>query len=247
MFGITFDIKYLIVFLTGIVFGFLFLGLLYVYSILISLRKKTKRKRQVVEIDSLEIELMIKNAQKEFKNKELRKEVGYFTHLKEVLLSLSLDIAKKYYPKSKTPLLELTVEESLLLTHYISDRLNELLSARMLRPLKRRTLTQFKTLYDAKVKVEESKVVEVGKSVKAGKVARTFFNTTNLLNPAYWIKRVTTDKLYGIIIMRISCALIAITGEETYKIYSKSFYQEPEALDIDLESYYENIESGDEL
>lgn len=237
-----FDWKYLIVFLTGIMFGFLFLLLLYLYSVLLSFRKKRKYQRTPLEIDELEIEMLIKDAQDQFKNKELRKEVGLMSLLKEVTLDLSTDIAKIYYPTSKYPLLELSVDETLLLTHYISERINDFLSAKLLAPLKRRTMAQIKGIYDAKVKIEETKVVEVGKKVGAKKIGKTVLGVVNALNPAYWVKKVTVDKLYDVVIVKISLAVIAIVGEETYKIYSKSVFKTPEELEFNIEDFYEEIQ-----
>ncbi len=236
-----FDWKYLIVFLTGIMFGFVFMLLLYLYSVVVSLRKKGKYKKRPVEIDELEIELLIKDAQEVFKDKELRKEVGLTTHLKNVNLDLASDIAKKYYPTSKYPLLELTVEEALELANYITERTNDFLSARILSPLKRRTIAQIKAMYDTKVKVEETKIVKAGKKVGAGKISKTVMGVVNVLNPAYWVKRLAVDKLYDVIIVRICLAIIAITGEETYKIYSKSVFKKPEDLNVDIDELYKDI------
>lgn len=236
-----FDWRYLFVFLTGILFGFLFMLLLYLYTVLLSLRKKTKYRRNPIEIDEIEIELLIEDAQEQFKDHELRKEIGLFNHLKTISIDLASDIAKKYYPKSKYPLLELTVEESLELTNYISKRVNQFLSAKILSPIKRRTIAQIKAIYDTKVRVEETKIVKAGQKVDAKKIGKTVLGVINVLNPAYWVKRLTVDKLYDVIIVRISLATIAIVGEETYKIYSKSVFKDPEDLNIDIDALYKDI------
>lgn len=242
------DWRYLIVFLTGIAFGFVFMLLVYLYSVIASLNKKKKYKRNPIEIDQLEIELLIKDAQEQFKDKEVRKELGIFAHFKNVNLDLISDIAKKYYPTSKYPLLELSVEESLELSNYISNRINEFLSARILAPLKKRTLAQIKGIYDAKVKVEETKIVKASKKVDAKKIGKTVLGVINLINPAYWVKRITVDKLYDVIIVKICLASIGIIGEETYKIYSKSVFKDPDEIDVDIDQLYQDIiidESGE--
>lgn len=239
---IPFDYKYLIVFLTGVLFGFFFLFLVYLYTVILSLnRKRRKIKKNPPVIDELEITLFIKDAQDKFKNKPLRKEVGLFEHLKTITYDLSLDIAKKYYPTSKYPHLELTIEESLLLTHYIANRIDELLSAKLLSTLKGRSLAQIKNLYDQKVKLSESKLIKVSKEAKVKTVGKTILNVLNMINPAYWIKKVTVDKLYDIIIIKICLAIISIVGEETYKIYSKSVFIEPKDIDSDVDKLYESI------
>ncbi len=236
------DFKYLIVFFTGILFGFLFLALIYLYTAIISVnRKNRKLKLNPPHIDELEISLLIKDAQQQFKNKSLRKEVGFIEHLKTICVELANDISKKYYPLSKTPLLELTVEESLLLTHYISDRIEDFLSAKILAVIKQRTLSQIKFIYDSKVKVSEMKVVKVAEEVQVKKISKIVLGTLNAINPAYWVKRFTVDKLYDLIIIKIALAVIAITGEETYKVYSKRVFVEPKDLKLDIDSLYDEI------
>ncbi|MDY0133687.1 MAG: hypothetical protein RBR46_01545, partial [Acholeplasmatales bacterium] len=136
---------------------------------------------------------------------------------------------------SKYPLLELTVEETLELMNYISERINDFLSARILAPLKRRTLAQIRSIYDVKVKVEETKIVQMGKKVGAKRIGQAVLGVINVLNPAYWVKKVTVDRLYDIIIVKICLASIGIVGEESYKIYSKSVFRDPADLDIDTE------------
>lgn len=239
---IPFDYKYLLVFLTGILFGFFFLLLVYLYSVILSLnRKKRKIEKNPPVIDELEIQLFIKDAQNSFKDKPLRQEVGLFAHLKTITHDLALDIARKYYPTSKYPLLELTVEETLLLSHYIANRIDEFLTAKLLSPLKHRSLSQIKGIYDKKVQIESSKVVKAGQAIKAKTVGKTILNVLNMINPAYWIKKVTVDKLYDLIIIKICLAIIAIVGEETYKIYSKSVFIEPKDLDTDIDDLYDQI------
>lgn len=238
----SFDLKYLIVFLTGALFGFLFLALFYFYSVLVLVNKKNKKlKLNPPHIDELEISLLIKDAQNQFKNKSVRKELGLAEHLKTVCLELASDIAEKYYPTSKHPLLELTIEESLLLTHYIANRIEEFLDARLLAALKRRTLNQIKFIYDSKVKISEMKVVKLAEEVQVKKISKTVMGVLNAVNPAYWVKRFTVDKLYDLVIVRICMAVIAITGEETYKIYSKRVFVEPKDLDLEIDSLYEDI------
>lgn len=232
--------KYLIVFLTGIIFGFFFVMLIYLYAVVASLRKKKKYGKNTTNIEELEIELLIEDAETLFKDKEARKEVGVFAHFKNVSHDLVSDIAKKYYPTSKYPLLELSVEESLDLSNYISNRINEFLSARILAPLKRRTLAQIKSIYDVKAKVEETKIVKVSKKINIGKIGKTVMGIINIINPAYWIKRLTVDRLYDIIIVKICLASIGVVGEESYKIYSKSVFKDSADI-LDIDQLYEEL------
>ena len=99
--------KYLIVFLTGILFGFVFLLLIYLYIVILALKSKSRKKHEREKIDDYTIEILINDAQEQFKNKKIRKEIGLGSHFKNVNTDLALVIAKKYYPTSEYPLLEL--------------------------------------------------------------------------------------------------------------------------------------------
>jgi hypothetical protein len=59
------------------------------------------RKTDEQDIDEEEIKWLIQDAIKLFKDKESREAAGYGKHLLEVNRELSVDIAKKFYPKSK--------------------------------------------------------------------------------------------------------------------------------------------------
>ncbi|MDO9628823.1 MAG: hypothetical protein Q7I99_02890, partial [Acholeplasmataceae bacterium] len=131
---IRFDFSTFVSFLIGLSFGFLLLLLIYLYAVLKSLNKGLKlRGADEQDIDEEEIKWLIEDAQKQFKDKETRHAIGYHKYLLQLTRELSVDIAKKFYPKSKYPYLELTIDETLRLNHYITDRLEELLQGRILR------------------------------------------------------------------------------------------------------------------
>lgn len=239
------DWKYLVVFLSGIFFGFLFLSLLYIYSVIASLNRKNKRsKKTTLEIDQLEIQMLINDAKTIFKDKEAKNEAGLVPHLRTTVIDLTNDISKKYYPTSKYPLLELTLDETLKLTHYISNRVDELMNAKILTMLRNRTLAQIKSLYDTKTKISDTKVVKVAGDLKTKKISKTILGALNALNPAYWIKKVTVDKLTELVVMKICLAIIQIVGEETYKIYSKSVFRSTEE-EFNIDELYEEIKKGE--
>ncbi|MDY0316369.1 MAG: hypothetical protein RBQ63_01200 [Acholeplasmatales bacterium] len=239
------DWKYLVVFLSGIFFGILFLSLLYIYSVIVSLNRKNKRsKKTTLEIDQLEIQMLIDDAKTVLKDKEIRKEVGLVPHLKTTIIDLTTDISKKYYPTSKYPLLELTLDETLKLTHYVSNRVDELMQAKILTMFRNRTLAQIKSLYDTKTKISDTKVVKVAGDLKTKRIGKTISGALNALNPAYWIKKVTVDKLTDLVIMKICLQVVQIVGEETYKIYSKSVFRTTEE-DFNIDELYEEIKKGE--
>lgn len=242
-FQFKFDIGYLVVFVTGVIFGFLFLLLLYFYTLLKTMQSKTFYKKAVEpDIDEEEIKLLIKDAQSVFKDKKLRDEIGLVAHVKGISTELAKDIAIKFYPESKYPLLELTIDETLLLGHYITDRIDKIFSdSRMLRIFRGRTLANLMALYSVKTAVDESAIMKVEKKFKVKKRVTDIFSAINIVNPAYWIRKVTVDNLTQQIIFKICLAIIGIVGEETYKIYSKNVFKAEKEIDSGLDNIYESI------
>ncbi len=243
-FSFRLELGYLGIFFAGVMFGFLFLLLLYLYTILQTMRNKDFYKKAIEpDIDAEEIKLLIKDAQEQFKNKKDREDAGLVNHLRAITIELSKDIATKFYPKSKYPLLELTIQETLQLGHYITDRVDRLFDAKLLKIFRGKTLASLMSLYEVKEKVDDSTVMKVEKKFKVRKRIGDFFSAINIANPAYWIKKVTVDKLTQTIILKICLAVIGIVGEETYKIYSKNVFQVEKVIDSGVDELYDSIQN----
>src|SRR3989339_1408854 len=175
---INFDLSSLISFLIGISFGFLMLLLIYVYAVLKSVNKGLKlRQTDEQDIDEEEIKWLIQDAIKLFKNKEAREEAGFAKHLLEVNKELSVDIAKKFYPKSKYPYLELTVDETLMLNHYITDRLSEIMKGKIFNLTRGWTISKIVEMNETKSKIENSAVVKT--AMKYSKVTNAAVQILN--------------------------------------------------------------------
>jgi len=242
-FDFRFDIGYLIVFLSGIAFGFLLLLLLYFYTLLKTMQsKRFYRKAVEPDIDEEEIKLLIKDAQALFKDKKLKEEVGLVSHVRTISMDLAKDIAVKFYPNSKYPLLELTIDETLMLGHYITDRVDKIFSdSRLLRIFRGKTLANLMMIYSVKTTVDESVIMKTEKKFKIKKRLGDIFSAINIVNPAYWIRKVTVDKVTQQIINKICLAIIGIVGEETYKIYSKNVFEVEKTLDAGVDNIYDEI------
>jgi len=251
---ITFDWKTLITFFTGVAIGFVILFLIYLYAVLKGLNKELKlRKVQEEDIDEEEIKWLIKDAQNGFKNAKLREEVGFGNLLFRQSKELAEDIAKKFYPNSPYPNLELTIDETIQLAHYITNRIDEVIGGKILRLFRGITIRKIMEMNNAKNKIQESRLVKTVKKTGVSKVISSALKVLNVTNPIYWIRKVTVDSAFKIILVKIGLAVIAITGEETYKIYSKKvFMKEPEFkstvddLYSEIKRDFENIKGDDE-
>lgn len=229
-------------FFIGLGLGFLLLLLIYIYAVIRNLNRKfATQKVQEEDIDEEEIKWLIEDAQKEFKNKEIRSEVGFGKLLFKVTKELSHDISQKFYPESNYPYFELTIDETIALSHYITNRLDELLDSSILRLFRGMTIRRIVELNETKTKIEDSKVVKGAKKYKLGKVTSSILKTINLVNPFYWFRKLTVNKAIDIITVRIALSLIAITGEETYKIYSKKVFDVDKTFETNIDDLYEEL------
>ncbi len=244
---INLDLSTLISFILGISFGFFLMLLIYLYSVLKSLDKGLKfRKADEEDIDEEEIKMLILDAQSLFKNKSERDRIGFFKYLLDINRELSVDIASKFYPNSRYPYLELTIDETLKLNHYITDRVEEMLSGKILGLTRGMTLSKIVEMNNTRVKIENNPFVKTAK--KFNKVTQVAVATMNAVNPVYWIRKGTTALVLPMIMVKIGMSIIAITGEETYKIYSKKMFNEEKTIDTGIDELYQDIEkvTGDD-
>lgn len=253
-FEIDFNIGSLLIFLAGIGFGLLLFGLLYLYFTLRTLKDKKYYVDSKLEyvVKENEIKNIIKYHQDKYliQRKDENKDIAGRA-MKDALSNVVLDIATKYFPDSKRPLLELSIDELIMLMRYITDRVDKLLGHRGIRILRKVKLSTIMNIVDKSIKVNNTQAVQVAKKYKVGKIVKTGGMILNALNPFYWIKKGTTKLVTATLYKKIMLIIISIAGEETYKIYSKQAFKEQDPSYIkmmnDIELILEESDSIDEL
>lgn len=237
---IIFDLTMLISFIIGISFGFILFLLIYLYAVIKSLNKGSRlRKVDEEDIDEEEVKWLIKDAVTQFQDKKLRDETGFSKLLTQLSKQLSMDIAAKFYPQSKYPLLELTIDEIIILMRYVSDRFDKLLDHKLLKLFRGMTITRLMSLYNTKELVENNLIVKTG--LKTSKIFKKVISVLNIINPVYWIRKAVVDNMTKVIMVKLGVAVISITGEETYKIYSKKVFNEIKEIDTGIDSIYDDL------
>ena len=188
--GIRFDIDFnngsFIIFISGVIFGLFIFGLLYLYFTLRTLKDKKYYVESELEntIKEEEIKEIISSYQEKYLNqrKNDNKEVTS-RFVKEVLYGVIIDIASKYFPDSKRPLLELSIDELIMLMRYITNRVDNLLGYRGIKILRKIKLSTIMNIVDASLKVNNTKVVQTTKKYKVGKIVKSSIGVLNILNP----------------------------------------------------------------
>lgn len=173
-----------------------------------------------------ELTVMIKDKVLRFKNQEEEMTSIKFTTI--LVKELVEDIAKRYYPNSKYPMYELTIDELIQLNYHVTTRVEGILNFKMLgfsilSKVKRMRIS------DIMKKMEESKIKKQQEAEKTGFLHK-LKKATNAVNPLRMLKEAGIDKA-----IRFVCvSVIKIAGEESQRIYSKQLFGTTElSLDLD--------------
>ncbi len=216
-----------------------------------NLKKKDKKnlsKEEKEDLEKLETEQieLIKNYIESSKKEYLDEGAGLgfgekITIAKDVGYNMALSIAKVYYPKSKHPLFELSIEELIMLDRYIADRIEGVFDSKVLRVFKKVKVSQILTILDAKKKIDDSKIVKSAKKMRIGGIGKIVMSAVNLINPGYWIKKSLMKITTTVGTDKVVCIILGIIGEEVAKIYSKNVFISSEEQ-IALEEELKEIE-----
>ena len=80
------------------------------------------------------------------------------------LINTVKTIAAFYYPNSKYPLYELNIKELIILTQYISDRIDKIFDTAVLKHFKNISISQIMKLLDLHRDIQNNKVVKTVKN-----------------------------------------------------------------------------------
>jgi hypothetical protein len=169
----------------------------------------------------------------------------YAKYLYNISKDLGYDIALKFYPDSKTPHLELSLDETIKLNHYITDRVDQLTMHPLLKLFRKYTLSNIYEMTLTTKKVKDSKVLKFAEKYGIDEVYKASMTAINIVNPVYWLRRIANEQVLERILVQIGLAIISITGEETYKIYSKKVFDVDVKLTSGVDEIYDHLD--DEL
>lgn len=236
----NFDFNTIISFIIGILFGIIILCLIYAILVVASLGdKKYIIKTEDDSLSEAKVKELIMDAKKFYKDKKLRGKTGRVTHCYKIAKDLAYGIAASFYPNSKYPLLELTVDEVVALLGYIQTRVNELLDRRGLKILKRLKVSFITDLSQKTTTVINSKAFNVTKDVSKG--FGIFKKVINVVNPVVWVRKAIIDNTMVIVLDQLCLVIITVVGEETYKIYSKKVLDKEVEIDSDVEELIDEL------
>lgn len=197
-----------------------------------------------VEFDEAEIRQLIESRQLKLKRNLKTGTDGTFRITMDIAYELLEEISRYFYPKSKYPMLELSVHELIDLNHYISTRVDELLDIPVLKNAKKAKIISIVNLYEKKRSIEESKIAKAAKRYKFGKVFKYGSMAVNAVNPVYWFRKLVLSTSIDAITRKLCVVIIGVVGEETAKVYSKKLFDKDVELDIVGDSIDELLAEG---
>lgn len=232
----------------GILIGFAICSSIYGILLIKSVRQEEEKCQKTRSTTSMENEEKINQVVNQIKNKYLETSVGLsvknrFEILGSKLYQTMQEIASIYYPQSKYPLYELTIEEFILFIHYLSNRIDGVFEKPILKPFKKLSISKIFTILDTKKRIEESKAVKFAKTTKLGKVKRLVLSIVSIMNPIHWLKKLVVSSTIDIAMKKVALLMIDIVADETTKTYSKSIFDKEKNLrQLEIEKVLEDLE-----
>lgn len=234
-------------FFFGMFTGIVLFSVIYVFLLIRSKNIDVDEiKRPTINVDEEILVDMIKAKQKEFKRTRKAGEEGIAKATFDVSYALVEEIANYFFPDSKYPMLELSVNEILGLVHYITNRVDELLDKPIIKNTKNIQVIQLMKMYDKKKEVEEMKIYKAAQKVHLPKVVKYGGNIVGALNPVRWFRKAVINTSVNAMTKKICLVVIGIVGEETVKVYSKALFKEETDLKL-VEGDLKNLLKGDGL
>ncbi|MDD3172003.1 MAG: hypothetical protein PHO86_06755 [Bacilli bacterium] len=232
----------LIPLLVGVCVGFLLCILIYLLAVLTPIKKQERKEIKLNEANDEVIKRIISNAKNQFSEESSTKSTGAkFEDLKEIAGHIISDIAKVYYPDSLHPVYELSVDEMLILNHYITDRIESIFVGPILKRVKGVKISSILNILDIKRKYEEKKLIKAANKVKLPAIWKSALAIANVVNPIYWLKKLMIDAPFVAASNKIALTIIEIIANETNKVYSKSVFSS-NAADEDIEKTVQELE-----
>ncbi len=217
------DIKY---FLLGVATGLILITLSVAGILASKERKKTMiRISKGVPLDDKAVVEMIESKQKQLENTVRLTDNGYFKVAIDLSLELSEEIARYYFPNSRYPLYELSIQELLNLNYYITKRFDELMNGKFFKLFKNYRIASIIDLLNTKKKITNSKLMQITRKIKLQQIYTGAKAVLNYANPIFWFRKLAIKPTTVLVTKEICKYIIMIFGEETNKIYSKAIFK----------------------
>lgn len=213
-------------FILGLLTGFILLSMLIAF--IATSRSRRKQKKRLLKVPAMiekkEVYRMIVDKQNQLAETVKLTDNAYFRVALELSYELAEEIAKYYYPKARYPMYELSIEEILELNYYITKRIETLTNGKILKYFKGYKISTIIDILNRKKAIDNSKLMKLNKKLKISKIFTVGKAVLNYANPIYWFRKLAIKPSTVLVTKEVCKFIIAIVGEETNNIYSKSLF-----------------------
>lgn len=243
---IQLDMTTILNFLLGVLTGFILLFLTFLLFATINEKKRfRKRILNKLPLENHEVYDLIEIKQTQLLETVKLTDNAYFNVAFDLSYELLEEIAEHYFPESKYPIYEITVEELMELNRYITNRIEEMVNGKVLKHFKNYRISSLINMLHMKKAIDDSKLMKLNRKFKVSKMLSIGRAVVNYANPVYWFRRLAIKPTTEVLTKEICKYIIAVVGEETNKIYSKSFSEDKHEEDLE-EKFNELIESEED-
>ncbi|MFP4286458.1 MAG: hypothetical protein ACLFRI_02065 [Candidatus Izemoplasmataceae bacterium] len=236
----------LINFLLGILSGFILFTIIYTYFLVRGKNLDTSLiHKPKVEVKEEELEAMILEKQDVFKKRYKKEDKKIGKIIFDLSYELIDEISHYYFPNSKYPMLELSVNEIITLNQYITERMDKILEQPILKNTRNIRITKIVQAYELKKSIDEKKLIKAAKSKPVKKTMKVALTALNIMNPAYWFRKLVINASMDFVTKKICLMIIGVVGEETSKVYSKKLFDKEIEFDL-VDKELKALESGED-
>jgi hypothetical protein len=242
---LQFDMDSIVNFLLGVLTGFILLFLVFLLISTINSKKRfRKRMLDKLPLEDHDVIELIDTKQSQLLETVRLTDNAYFKVAFDLSFELMEEIAGHYFPESRYPIYEITIEELLELNQYIIQRLEKLVNGKVIKHFKNYRISSIVNMLQVKKAVDNSKIMKLSRKMKFSKFYSASRAILNYANPIYWFRRLAIQLTTEVLTKEVCKYIIAIVGEETNHIYSKSFKEN--ISDADLEDKFNKVVETEE-
>lgn len=159
-------------FLLGMAAGFVFSVIFLIVFVIRGKRENLEKSRlPQQDFDSEQVKEIIRKKQELVKNQIEEKNGKIYNIVTDASYDLINEISRYCFPKSKYPSMELTVDEFLDLSRYISNRIDEMTDKPFIKYGKKVKVVRIVKMYEMQKSISESKFLEKVKQYKVVELA----------------------------------------------------------------------------
>jgi hypothetical protein len=221
--------------------GFVLLTMLIGLALMSGRRKRAKVfYSKETPLDDKTVKELIETKQQELVDTVKFTDNAYFRVALDLSMELMQEIAHHYFPESRYPMYELSIQEMLNLATYVTKRVEKIVDGKFLRIFKNARISTIVNILEKKKALDNSKLMKLSRKYNVSKLYSVSRTVLNYANPIFWFRKLTIKPSVTLLTKEVCKMIIEIVGDETNKIYSKKLFSEPDDVSL-IEAKFDQL------